>query len=158
MLEQGSYEKTDFRDTSVETWRLFHYGRFRVQGSVCVLNRGFRILLPYCSIKRSGNCTIVVSSTAIVTIFFIDLFVTLVFAVLLKKYRNFYTRTTILRTINSVVLFNGKVFFFSPVSFSLLCFFFLSLYVLVFAHSVCHKSWRIFVHFYLYDKRTLAFW
>lgn len=150
MLEQGSYEKTDFRDASVETWGLLHYGRFRVQGSVCVLNRGFRTL-PYCSIKRYDNCTVVVTSTVIVTVFD-DLFVTLVFAILLEEYRNFYTRTImiILQTIktdNSIVLFNGKVFF-SPVSFVFFLSFF---YVLVFAHSVCHKSQRIFVHFYLYD-------
>lgn len=56
----------------------------------------------------------------------------------------------ILRTISSIVLFNDKVFFFSS-SLSLYFVFFLPFYVLVFAHSVCHKSRRIFVHFYLYD-------
>lgn len=108
MLEQGPYEKTDFRDASVETRGLLHYGRFRVQGSICVLNWGFRTLLPYCSIKRYDNCAVVVTSTTIVTVFFIDLFVTLVFAVLLDEYRSFYTRT---RSIdNDVVLFNGFLF------------------------------------------------
>lgn len=42
MLEQRSHEETNVRDAPVEARGLLHYGGFRVQGSVRILNRGFQ--------------------------------------------------------------------------------------------------------------------